>query len=213
MGRLGLREIVSYYFRKNISLFVFITIIFAAGVAVGSFSVNLVQENDKYELGVYIETFLEQFEARTTLNNTNVVKQSILGNLKVIGLAYVLGLSVIGVPFLLLVIFIRGFVLGFTVGFFIDELFLRGMLLTLVSVFPQNLIIVPCIIVSSVAAVSFSGALIRGRTLRHKGSSLSSRFVKFSAIEVMMVFAMFFAGLIEAYVTPFLIHLCTRVML
>lgn len=211
MGRFGLREMISYYFLKNISLFVFITIIFASGVIIGSFSINLVQDNDKYELGVYIETFLDQFEARSTLSKSSVVKQSILGNLKVVALAYVLGLSVIGVPFLLLVIFIRGFVLGFTVGFFIDELLYKGMLLTLISVFPQNLIMVPCIIVSSVAAVSFSGALIRSRTSGHK-TSLTSQFLKFSVIILMMVFAVILAALIEAYVTPFLIHLCTRVM-
>lgn len=211
MGRFGLSEMISYYFLKNISLFVFITIIFASGVIIGSFSINLVQDNDKYELGVYIETFLKQFEARTTLTKSSVVKQSILGNLKVVVLAYVLGLSVIGIPFLLLVIFIRGFVLGFTVGFFIDELLYKGMLLTLISVFPQNLIIVPCIIVSSVAAVSFSGALIKSRTSGRK-SNLTNRFFKFSAIILMMVFAVVLAALIEAYVTPFLIHLCTRVM-
>lgn len=211
MGRFGLSEMISYYFLKNISLFVFITIIFASGVIIGSFSINLVQDNDKYELGVYIETFLKQFEARTTLTKSSVVKQSILGNLKVVVLAYVLGLSVIGIPFLLLVIFIRGFVLGFTVGFFIDELLYKGMLLTLISVFPQNLIIVPCIIVSSVAAVSFSGALIKNRTSGRK-SNLANRFFKFSAIILMMVFAVVLAALIEAYVTPFLIHLCTRVM-
>lgn len=211
MARFGLSETISYYFLKNISLFVFITIIFTIGVIIGSFSINLVHDSDKYELGVYIETFLEQFEERSSVGTSNVAKQSLVGNLKIVMLAYFLGLSVIGVPILLILIFVRGFVLGFTVGFFIDELLYKGMLLTLISVFPQNLIMVPCIIVSSVAALSFSGALIRSRISKQK-FSLANKFLRFSAIMLLMVFAVILAALVEAYITPFLIHLCAGIM-
>ena len=48
------------------------------------------------------------------------------------------GLTVIGAPVVLGIVFLRGFVLGFTIGFIIDELYVRGLILSLSSVLPTT---------------------------------------------------------------------------
>jgi len=185
------------------------TIVFLMGVVVGSLSIEFVLENDKSELGEYIYVFLNEFENRMTLNNAAVVKQSLISNLKIVGLAYLLGLSVIGIPFLLIVVFLRGFVLGFTVGFLIDQLVYRGLLLALVSILPQSLIAIPVVIVSSVAATSFSIAFVKSQIMAGR-DNLLHRFVSFTVIILLMALLVILASMIEAYVTPVFLRLLVK---
>jgi stage II sporulation protein M len=212
MVKSATQGMISSYFYRNISFFVFIAIIFAIGVVIGAFSVYLVHDNDRYELGSYIETFLRQFDAKVSASKAGVVRQSMFGNLKTMTIIYLLGLSVIGVPAVLVVVFVRGFVLGFTVGFLIDELLYKGILLAFISVFPQNLILIPCTIILSVAAISFSGAVIKNKIAGGK-PRFAREFLKFSIIMVLMTFAVIPAAFVEGYVTPFLIHLCIGIII
>lgn len=67
----------------------------------------------------------------------------------------------IGLPIILLLLFLKGMVIGFTIGFFVQQMGWKGFLLSFVSVLPQNLIIIPIFIVVAVISVSFALQLIK----------------------------------------------------
>jgi stage II sporulation protein M len=56
---------------------------------------------------------------------------------------WLLGLTVIGLPLIMVVIFLRAFSLGFTLGFLIQQKAGTGVLVSLVSVLPQSAPVYP----------------------------------------------------------------------
>ena len=59
-------------------------------------------------------------------------------------------------PLIAILIFFKGFVLGFTVGFLISEYSFRGILIALAAVFPQNLLVIPVYIIAAVLSIYIS---------------------------------------------------------
>lgn len=85
------------------------------------------------------------------IGRSEILYQSILDNvLKTAALLFVLGLTVIGAPLVLGIVFLRGFVLGFTVGFLIQETSLNGLILAAAAVLPpHNVVAVPAIMIAA----------------------------------------------------------------
>ncbi len=91
------------------------------------------------------------------IGRSEILYQSILDNvLKTAALLFVLGLTVIGAPLVLGIVFLRGFVLGFTVGFLIQETSLNGLILAAAAVLPpHNVVAVPAIMIAAGGCTSF----------------------------------------------------------
>jgi stage II sporulation protein M len=130
--------------------------------------------------------------------------QSLSHYLKYIGFMWILGLSIIGLPIILILLFLKGVVVGFTVGFLVNQMGWHGLLLSFVSVLPQNLILVPAFIIVSAASVSFSLKMIRQQFLRKNSSPIMPQFVRYSLLVVAVGIALFAVSLFEAYVSPVL---------
>jgi stage II sporulation protein M len=83
----------------------------------------------------------------------------------------------------------------------------------MVSVAPQNLIIVPVIIICSVTGISFSIYLIKNRFLQRNGKPLSQHFMSYTIMTLSLVFILFGVSLFEAFVTPLLMKWVTPMLL
>ena len=78
-----------------------------------------------------------------------------LNQVKTVGLMWFLGLTVVGVPLILGMIFARAFSLGFTLGFLIQEKGKLGVVMALATVLPQNIFYIPFIIMGAVLSIGF----------------------------------------------------------
>ena len=96
----------------------------------------------------------------------DVFAQSLFDNSKFIGMMGILGISIIGLPVILIVLFMKGIVIGFTVGFLVNQMGWNGFLLSFVSVLPQNFIIIPVFIMTATIAVSISLKMIRRQFMK-----------------------------------------------
>jgi stage II sporulation protein M len=95
-------------------------------------------------------------------------------------------------------------VIGFTIGFLVQQIGWKGFFLSFVSVLPQNLIIIPVFIAVAVVSVSFSLQLIKKlfvKSVYHQpiGPMLVQYCIFFGAAILLLVFAAF----IEGYLTPY----------
>src|SRR5689334_12955205 len=107
----------SSYMRDHTSLFVFITVLFIVGVMFGAIVVGALAEDQVASL----QTAMKSFFAALNLEDPGVTPSeitwhSVAGFLKTAVLLWILGLSIIGLPVIVVLIFVRGFMIGFTVG-------------------------------------------------------------------------------------------------
>lgn len=201
--RFWLKQVIYDYFKQKWFLLLFLTVFFGVGLFFGATAAKIISIDQADHLSGYLNSFLEKVGS-TPIGEQVYFKQNLLNNLYILLAMYILGLTVIGIPLVLVAIFSKGFVLGFTIGFLVREKAYKGFAFALVSVMPHNLLIIPVIIVGGVTALSFSALLIKRRFAVSK-IPLSGHFGLYTAIMFILGLVTTGAGFVETYVTPVLI--------
>lgn len=198
----GLKRICKSSLREGWPIYLLALLTFAAGIGVGCWGAGGLNSEQVSKLVLNLDQFMNQAD-QLTIDRASMVRDTITNNLVYIGIIYLLGLTVIGMPAVLALLFARGFSLGFTISFLAREKAGEGIMLALSSVVPQNILLIPAILLASVAALSFSWLLIK-RFLNSRLPILSG-VVGYHILIVVVCCISTAAGLVEAYVTPELI--------
>ena len=137
------QNIVAMHVREHSSIYLFVIVLFLMGVIFGAVVVNSLSFTQKEDLYYYLSQFFGQVSTGKMVTANDLFMQSLFHNSKFIGLMGLLGISIIGLPIILIFLFMKGMVVGFTVGFLVNQMGWNGFLLSFVSVLPQNFIIIP----------------------------------------------------------------------
>lgn len=194
-------------------IYFFVCMFFIIGISAGAFTVKTLADYQKQELISYMKSFF-QILSNKPIDGLSVLKQSLINNLQTATFIWILGITVVGVPLILLLIAIRGLIIGFTVGFLVEQLGVKGILFSFISVFPQNLVIIPSIIVIAVMGIGFSKMIIRNKFNKSYNTSNNTfkQFILYSTINA-FIFTFIIAGcIIEAYVTPVFMKILSSYM-
>ncbi|MDP4170656.1 MAG: stage II sporulation protein M [Bacillota bacterium] len=196
------QNVAASYFQEQSSIFLFVLILFLMGVIFGAVVVNSMSLVQKEDLFSYLSQFFGQVTSGKVEGDQDLFMQSFLHNSKYIGLLWILGISIIGLPIILILLFIKGMVVGFTVGFLVNQMGWNGFVLAFVSVLPQNLIIIPVFIVMTTLSVAFSLKMISRQFMKKLGQPLMPFFKKYVAALVISLLFISVASSIEAYLSP-----------
>ena len=204
------RDVLAKHFRNNIKTYFFLFMTFVAGVSAGAFTVNGLSTVQREELKYYFQGFLQLFENQK-IDNVELLKVGLMDNLKIVGMLWILGVTIIGVPFIFIIIGIRGFITGFSSGFVIGTLGGKGVVFTLLALLPKELLIIPCIISLGVRGINFSQNIIRKKSKHHHTSkgSLKTRFLAYCMVTLFFTCFIFIGVFLEAYITPVFIRMIT----
>jgi len=178
---------------------------FLTGSSFGAFTVNSLSATQTQELGDYFNYFLTGL-TYWNINSVIVAQDAIFNSLTFIFLTWALGLTVIGIPIILLIVAFKGFIMGFTVGFLIFQKGFTGMLIAIFAILPQNFFYVPILIICAVAAITFSLSLLRG-TVGGRKLSFSHMFINYILLLVVFCFFTIIGGLIEGYGAPLIMQI------
>lgn len=202
----SIRDSMSGHIRSNMGLYILSFTFLAVGIAAGAFTVKALDDAKRQELIKYMQGFF-QILTSSTIDSRAVLAQSIKNNIQTIIVIWILGITVIGIPVTLIIVGVRGFILGFTVGFMLNSLGMKGLFFTILAILPQNIIIIPCIIAVSVMSVGFSTMIIRNRMAKKWTNNYWQRFLSYTIL-IGGLFIISIAGsLIEAYIVPVFIKL------
>ncbi len=197
------------YLRQSWPLYLIVIVIFGTGILLGSLGVNTLPPEQTKDLQNYLQSFLAQ-AAEIEVDRAQMVKGTLYDNLLVGLVIYILGLTIICLPLVLALIFFRGFVLGFTIGFLTAYPDWREFMIVFISMLPQNLLFIPALIISGAAALSFSMRLVR--RLYNSQTQIGPQFAGYSLIMVGCVLVFALAALAEGYITPELTKLLASLL-
>ncbi|NLB73684.1 MAG: stage II sporulation protein M [Firmicutes bacterium] len=211
LARTRSAQVFSDYIRKHMLTYSIVIVMLLMGVAFGALAARILPESQKSALAQDLTVFFRGFGDTMQVSAVSASRQGFYGNLKAIFIGWLLGLSVIGAPGIGILMFLRGFIIGFTVGFLVLQMAVRGVLLAFVSVLPQNLFIIPALIVSFESSLAFAKTVIEDR-LRSSRVPLYPQFL-LSCIALMGALALLgIASVVEGFVTPVFIELVSRHM-
>lgn len=193
--------VVNKHVQNNFWLYVVSLLCVCTGIVLGIYSVRYMGGFEKNDLLSYLNNF------STTINSQGVNYQSVFietvkSNIPILAAVWFLGLTMIGIPVILIIDIIKGFTIGFTMSFVISGMGIKGMWFSLLGVLPQNIIYVPCIIFTSVLAMEFSLMIFKDRNNRQWTSSIWVKVTSYSLSFVLVSIVMFLGFFMETYITP-----------
>lgn len=179
--------------------------VFLFGLISGSLALHNLNPLIQEDLRQYLAAFLQGAAAGpdSPLTGFKAWCEIIKTQAVVLGLLWFLGLTVLGIPLIVFIIGARGFILGFTVGFLVQEKAGRGLLLALAGVLPQNLCYVPAYLGAGALAIYFSFSLLR--SLRE--GAVSTPLSVYSLFFLFFFFFLLTGAWIETYLVPGLLRL------
>lgn len=196
-------RIQAHFGRYTIQLYLALAALLV-GALFGVLAIGTLSLGDKLSLLEYLRRFLGLEAVRPTYHG--VFQPALADNLKILGLLYLLGVSVAGMPLVVIVVFFRGFVLGFAAAFMVSTMHWQGVGIGVVSMLLQNVFILPALVIVAAVALGFSWDLISPKARRH-GSGLGEGFAFFTGLAVVMAAVTLVGTALEAYGVPFLLHL------
>ena len=188
---------------KKINYFIFSVLML--GIISGCIFLTILSEADK-------ELVTSQISDFTTLVSGNDVDMmgtfynSLITNVIFAVMLFVLGMTIVGLICNIFIIYIKGFVLGFSLASIIYTLGFKGILVSFLYVFPTQLLNILVILLLGIYSVMFSFNLIRQiRTGKGSGRYLK----KYSVIFAFCLIIGMIASGSEAFLLPNLMRLCS----
>jgi stage II sporulation protein M len=202
----------SNHIQEYSSLYTFTIVLFMMGVIFGAITVNSLSLIQKEDLFQYLNRFFGQVAQSDFAGPHEMFSQSLAHYLKYIGLMWILGLSIIGLPIILILLFLKGVVVGFTVGFLVNQMGWHGLLLSVVSVLPQNIVLVPAFIVVGTVSIAFSLKMVKGQFGKRISEPIFPQFIRYTILMVCIGVMVGIASIFEAYLSPGLMKSVVNLM-
>lgn len=198
--------------KENTSVYLFVIVLLFMGVIFGAIIVNSLHIDLKQDLLFYLDQFFSQVEKEKIGEPSVVWKESYFSQLMYVGIIWLLGISIIGVPIILILLFLKGVVVGFTVGFLVNQMGMKGFLLAMVAVLPQNTIVIPVYILISTISIGFSIQLIKQLFIKKKTDTILPELVWYTFIFIMVGIVLIVSSGIEGYISPKLMKIIISLM-
>ncbi|NLI67417.1 MAG: stage II sporulation protein M [Bacilli bacterium] len=187
--------------KANITVYLFMTSLLVTGIVFGAIVVNSMTFVQKQDLFFQINQYFQRIDEGDPIVSIDLFKKSFTFHLQYLILLGLLGLTIIGLPLVWLLVFLKGLVIGFSVGFIVNQLGLKGLILATVSIAPQNVIIIPVYIVAASMANIFSLLLFQKIIARSSTISITKPFLQYVTVFIALCITALFGSLLETFVS------------
>lgn len=195
---------------KKVNLFVIFIVIL--GIISGSLFLMVLNDNDKSEVINEISTFMTNINTNN-INNLNSFKNSLIEGMILIILSWILGMSIIGVIFNIFFIYMKSFIIGFSISSFILVYKYKGILSSLIYVIPSQLINILIILILGVYTLLFSKYLFKMIFIKDKTVNLGKFFKKYVLVFGICIILCVISSLCEAYLLPSLLKVMIKLFI
>ncbi|KUO58884.1 MAG: stage II sporulation protein M [Gracilibacter sp. BRH_c7a] len=188
-----MKRILFEHVRQYWVIYLTLCCVYVAGGVFGAVGVSALGAEKSSELGIFFNNLLvDQPKNLDTVFLQHLAKDSFI---MMVGI-WILGMTVIGTPLVYLIVFSRGFILGFTIAFIIHLKKLIGLGLVLFSILFPSFIAIPCLLLGAGLATIFSFLLLQGK---NNGEILRKDFLYYSAASLCISIGAVAAGVLQGY--------------
>ncbi len=187
----------------NKKILLFLVILLLIGIMFGSVFIRILDNSDRNLVTEYLNNFINNIE-NNKLDYFMALKSNLITNISFVLVIWLLGISLIGLPIVIIMYFSKTFILGFSIGAILSVFKIKGLLFSLVYVFPGQVISLLLYMLLTMYAMSFSFklfyAIIKKKTFDFK--NIMNRY--FKILIVILVFIILMV-LYDTYLMPRLV--------
>lgn len=206
-----LSKIKSIIFPSKKINYTVITILFL-GVISGAIFSTIINQNDKQLVIEKIELFISNINSGS-IDSINAFKNSIITNLSYSLIIWILGMTIIGVLINIFLLYLKGFIFGFSLSSFIITYNYKGIILsTLYTIFGQLLNIL-VIAILTIYSIMFTLNFIKQLTKNKQNLNITKHFKNYSIIFVITLIISIISSISEIFILPTLIKLIIKIFI
>lgn len=195
---------------KKINLFVFFVI--TLGIISGTIFFLALNETDKKLVVEQITNFFLNIN-NNNINNFNAFKNSLIENFVFVILIWILGMSIIGVIVNIFMMYLKGFILGFTLSSFFLIYGYKGLLAGTIYLVPAALINILITLIVGVYSVILTSYLWKIIFMKDKSNNIGKFLKKYLLILVICLILVLISSLCESFLVPALLKLVIKVFI
>ena len=184
----------------------FLIIIVIVGIISGIIFSNILSKNDEEIVVLKITDYFNNIKNDTPIDYMYNLISSLKNNIIYLVIIWLLGLSIIGLVINNFILFFKNFILGFTMGCIIKIYLFKGIVLSIIYIFPSLIINILIIIMMVYYANHLSLNLFDFLFLKKdiKFHYIIKRYIKILLISsIILVISSF----LETFLTPFILKL------
>lgn len=155
----------------NKKILLFLVILLLIGIMFGSVFIRILDNSDRNLVTEYLNNFINNIE-NNKLDYFMALKSNLITNISFVLVIWLLGISLIGLPIVIIMYFSKTFILGFSIGAILSVFKIKGLLFSLVYIFPGQVISLLLYMLLTMYAMSFSFklfyAIIKKKTFDFK---------------------------------------------
>ncbi len=187
---------------------IFIISILILGVITGSIFIHIVDSTDRELIINKITSFINDIN-NSNINTISSLKNSLLTNYTYVFMIWILGISIIGLPFNVFLVYLKGFVIGFSLSSFIILYKFKGVILAILYLLLGQLFNIFIIIILSIYSIMFTSKLLK-QIFKDRNNSILHFFKKYALILVISIIITLISSLLEAFLLPTIIKLIIK---
>lgn len=200
-----LKDIILNNIHNNLKEYIIVTVIFLIGVIAGVIFINNINQDQLTEISEYINNFITSLKDNGYVDKGQLLKTSLLENLKLTIGMWFIGSTVIGLPIVLGIVLYRGFCIGYTVSSVIAILGTqKGTVFCLTTILLQSAIIIPVLIALAVSGIRLYKSIMKDK----RKENIKLEIVRHTIISIILFIFLIVASMIEVYVSTNLLTTC-----
>ena len=169
-----------------------VVIIFTVGVFLGVLFVN--QKESKEDIEKYIHSYIDETKQIQNGNYFEELQKDIKSKIGLTILLWFAGTTIVGIPIVLGIILFRGFCLGYTIASCIFTLGkVKGIIFVLITIFLQNLVFIPVIIIIGVSSIKLYKSIIKDK----RKENIKISIIKHSVLSLAMLALLILSSVIK----------------
>ena len=203
------RSIKSILFpSKKINIFILSIIIL--GIILGSIFSTIITQNDQNLIIEKIKLFITNIN-NNSLNTIISFKNSISINLIYIIIIWILGMTLIGIPINTFLLFIKSFILGFSLSSFILTYNYKGLILSSIYLIFGNLLTIIILSILTIYSIIFSSKLLKQIFKSNTSNEIPKYLKNYSLIFVISIVLSLVSSISESFLVPTIIKLLIKI--
>ena len=186
-------------------IYLFIIIMMTIGLIAGLVYAIILSESDHNLVAISLNSFFESIK-NNDLDYSGAIINSLVGNISFITFVFLLGISIIGIPLIIICLMINAFIFGFSLSSIIYTYHLNGVLKAITYLFPHQVIVLLMNLFLGFYALYFGIKLFK-YLFKGKDINLRMSMKRYLQVYIFVLLVNICCSFIEVFLSPALIKL------
>ena len=198
-------NIIKEEISSNYKSYILVIILFSVGLFFGVLFIN--QTENQENIVKYINTYIDEIKILENNNMIVQLKTDIKSNIFLVFILWFAGTTIVGIPIVFGIIIARGFCLGYTISACVIALGkTKGLIFVLLTIFLQNLILIPALLFLGVSSIKLYKSIVKDR----RKENIKISILKHSIVSTFILIILIISSLIKIEISYRLISLFAK---